>query len=97
MRMIITSSNDEIGYERWLLENPSGFIFNHFGGRSSGDSILHHASCVYLHRTAAEGRRTVYEKRVCSDLGQLIEHVDRLGSSAGGWKMCGVCSPRLPR
>lgn len=95
--MIITSSNDEIGCERWLSKNPSGFVFNHFGGRSSGDDILHYASCVYLHRTADEGHRTVYEKRVCSDLGQLIEHVDRLSCSAGGWKMCGVCSPRLPR
>lgn len=85
--------DDEAGYARWLLQNPHGFVFNHFGGAGRPDNVLHRASCVFLRRPSDEGRRTVVEKRVSNDIVWLVEHLDSLRSSAGGWKICSFCCP----
>ena len=90
---VVKFSKNEEGYSKWLLGNPDGFVFNYFGGADGLGymNVVHRASCRHLHRPKDEGRRTVYEKRVSSNLESLILHVKQLRGDS--WKRCGACSP----
>ncbi len=89
--MIKQFQNDEDGYQEWRARNPRGFVFNHFGGREAAYNVIHKATCWHLNRRADDSRRTVVEKIVSNDLGDLMATAERLTS--GCWKRCGWLPP----
>ncbi len=93
IEVIVKFQCDEDGYSAWLSVNPDGFVLNFFGGTDGYGymNIVHRASCRHLYRPKDQGRRTVYEKRVSTNLDFLITHVEQLRGDS--WKWCGACSP----
>jgi hypothetical protein len=43
--MIYKFCKDENGYEKWLLENKTGYVFNHFG--TAEMNKMHHSTCYH--------------------------------------------------
>ena len=89
---IITFNNDDSGYEEWLKQNQSGYVFNDCGGSvgSKTKNKIHQADCHYLLRKKEEGKRTTVFKKICStSLTELEEHVLQLKGNA--WVNCKSC------
>lgn len=89
---ILTFSNDDQGYEKWLKENENGFVFNHYGGTNASKDMnkLHQSNCRYLHRKQDEGKRTTAYPKICSsDLRDLEAQVAQLRGKS--WVYCKSC------
>jgi hypothetical protein len=54
--IIMTFSNNDTDYEKWLQENRIGFVFNYFGGMDASKEMnkIHRANCRFLHRKQVE-------------------------------------------
>jgi hypothetical protein len=85
--------DDERGYQRWLRTHPRGFVFNHFGGSSPDDDLMHTSRCDHLYRYEDHGRRTRVEK-VCSDDLRELEAWADAERGRSGWRRCETCGPR---
>jgi hypothetical protein len=89
---IIRFSNHDAGYEQWLQNHKSGFVFNHYGGTKSSKDMnkIHHAGCRFLHRKQDEGKRTTSYAKICSsDFRELESHVVTLRGDS--WVYCKSC------
>jgi hypothetical protein len=86
--MIYTFYKDEKGYEKWLHDNKSGYVFNHFG--TDEMNKMHHATCYTLHTSKHQGSRTNYEK-ICSIYYTLLEQeANRV--TRNKWNRCRACN-----
>lgn len=89
--------NNDIRYTAWCRENPSGYVFNFFGGTEAQGSMnkIHRADCHHLWRERDEGRRTTTYPKICSmNLTDLVNFViDQRGFS---WTFCETCKPKSP-
>lgn len=64
--MIEKFQRDESGYEKWIRENPSGYVFNAFPGNDPKMRLIHPASCPHLRRPEDWGKRTKPYGKWCS-------------------------------
>lgn len=90
--MIQRFKENEVDYENWLSEHPTGFVFNHFGGSlvQYNYNVIHTANCQMLHRPTDAGRRTVIEKICSSDLDVLQQVVKNYRD--GSYVFCKICT-----
>jgi hypothetical protein len=89
---IITFKNNDLGYEKWLKEHPTGYVFNYLRETESSADMnkIHRADCRHLLRCEEEGKlTTVYEKICSSSLIELEAHVYVLRGSS--WEFCKSC------
>lgn len=84
-------NNDEQAYEDWCKKNPSGYVFNLFGGSDASYNKLHHVNCLHLWRDSDRGVRTAIPK-ICSDNFKALKHeVTKLRGSVENWTFCKMC------
>ncbi|MDQ0253402.1 hypothetical protein J2S74_000774 [Evansella vedderi] len=84
-------SKDEQGYETWLEENYTGYVFNYFGGTNSskGMNKIHRADCRFLMRKQDKGKRTTIPKVCSKNKDELIEYVTH--ERGNSWEFCKSC------
>ena len=72
-------------FQDWMKRNPTGYIFNHFGGRNSNENLLHQlpgeSSCLEAMNTGA--------RKICCMDRACIERTVRELRGEDGWQLCG--------
>jgi hypothetical protein len=85
--MVEKFKNDETGYEQWLRENQTGYVFNYF--KTTVFNKMHHASCSFLKRPKDAGARTKLDKYCSESYSELEYNVHRLCKD--NWSKCKHC------
>lgn len=96
--MMTFFKNDDLGYQNWLRDNQTGYVFNDFRGTNSTYKTLHTSGCKLLRSPASVLFRTNILK-VCSiDLDELIDWLDQnRGPEDEGYFPCESCRPFCTR
>ena len=75
-------------FHDWMSANHRGYVFNHVGGNSAGENILHQLPCYSLGQVS-----TTYEKICCTDRACIERSIRQARGDV--WKLCGNgCCPR---
>jgi hypothetical protein len=91
---VVVFADADAAYERWLSEQPAGFVLNVLGTPASGVPMLHAATCHTISGTPARGRTWTsadYIKACSLDRHALTRWLAANGT--GDAQACGTCSP----
>lgn len=86
-------------YQRWLADNPHGFVVNTRRARSPDYMMLHRASCRHIsepsHETSPGGfTERIYIKVCAPDIEALREWASQHGRTDGSFSNeCSHCKP----
>jgi hypothetical protein len=86
--------DDDAGYERWMAATPAGFVVNALRRPTSGDPVLHRATCWTLSHPQLKGGGWTtrdYVKACATDRIALARWVRANG--AVDPRACGTCAP----
>jgi hypothetical protein len=91
--MIVYYKNDDYGYEHWLRDTQTGYVFNDSSGPNLRDKILHKSDCRLLRNPGGSNKTSV--RKVCS--ANLYELAGWIAQSRGpegeGYSPCPCCEP----
>jgi hypothetical protein len=82
--------HDDIGYLRWLSQNPGGFVINTYSQPPASYLKLHQATCASISRlqtNATTFTDSEYSK-LCGDRAELEQQARRLGGTAQPCRQC---------
>jgi hypothetical protein len=92
--MITFFKSNDLGYEKWLRDNPRSYVFNDFRGMNSAFKTLHINGCKLLHSPGSALRGTVTLKVCSTELCELIDWLnENRGAEGEGHFPCEVCRP----
>jgi len=92
--MIQFFKNDDDGYIRWLRSNPTGYVYNDFGGMSPDYKKLHRSDCTKLHNVRPGSKKTSVRKICSSNLPEMVAWlVKNRGPEGKGYSFCITCYP----
>jgi len=85
--------DDDAGYQRWLTNQPDGFVVNTYRAPSTIYLVLHRSTCKTISGRPARGSTFMGEySKVCGTREELERFADSLGGEA---KPCGLCLREL--
>src|SRR4051812_48959940 len=92
LKSLVQFVNDDRGYLRWVVVNPSGFVVNSNRVPASNYLILHRATCKHITNPERTNWTTTGYIKTCStDLAALDNWADR--TTGGVLSPCGHCKP----
>jgi hypothetical protein len=88
---MVTFEDDEAGYLRWLLENPTGYVVNSQRPPRPAYLVLHHATCRHISSPTRTNYTTTYQK-VCA---RSKAELERWATNVVGGQLraCQHCQP----
>ena len=98
-------SNNNQPYQRWLRENPNGFVINTLRTRSTSYMLLHRASCYSIRKYNQMARPGGFTERqyikICSNSIDSLRawakaNGRRDGSFSGVCKRCNPPAAEMP-
>ena len=90
-------NNDDL-YQKWLAENPDGFVINTTRDYSKDYMVLHKATCSSISKYTNMAQPGGFTERryikICSDTIEDLENWVRKQGAITFTKECGKCAPR---
>ena len=92
--MINFFKNDDHGFAFWLRDNPSGYVFDDFGGINPQLKKLHQSRCKQVRSPNSISAKTHIRKVCCASLDELVSWIDKnFGPEKEGYFPCEHCHP----
>lgn len=88
--MPVIFHEQERAYANWRKRNPSGYVFNYFGGKDPKYNKIHRVNCWKL-TSGQQGMRTSVKKVCCEELDDLKAYANVLRGGPEGWTYCKAC------
>lgn len=88
--MVTIFSKDDEGFNQWIEEHPTGYVYNDFGGKYPAYKIVHQVGCSSFNLMNTQA----FPKVCCEKLNELIDWlIIYEGQPGEDYVPCGKCNP----